>query len=83
MTVSVGVRAPSARRDGAVVIQCGGGPEVALSAYEARELQRRILSAAIDLERGGREVTARAKTAEQRQLRRSSVVDEQLREREA
>lgn len=55
MSVEVSVRKPTARRDGAVLI---AGEEI--SAYEARELSRRILSAAIAVERGERTVRVRS-----------------------
>jgi len=55
MSVEVSVRKPTARRDGAVLV---AGEEMA--AVEARELSRRILSAAIAVERGERSVRARS-----------------------
>lgn len=59
VSVEVSVRKPTPRRDGAVLV---AGEE--MSAYEARELSRRILSAAIAVERGERSVRARASSTQ-------------------
>lgn len=82
MTFQVSTRASTPRQEGVVVLTPPKGSAVALSAVEARALQSQILMAVIGLERGDRATRARAKTAEQRKLRRAATVDEQLRERE-
>lgn len=82
--IQVTVCRPRRGSAGHIRIQIDEAVTVALTADEARELQRGILSAAIELEHAqrakGREARHRAAVKE---LRRSSAVDEELRERDA
>jgi len=82
MTFQVTARAPSARSEGAVLITPPKGPAVALSTDEARDLQRRVLSAVVDVEHGRRATTARRKASTQREIRRAAAIDEKMRERD-
>jgi hypothetical protein len=82
MTLSVTVRAATERQACRVVLTPRKGAAIDVSADEARELQRQILSAAIACERGAQRVVATKKAREQRELRRAAAVDQQLRERE-
>jgi hypothetical protein len=77
--LQVTARAASARQDAVVVVTPQKGSAVALSADEARDVSRRLLSAAIEVERGERASAAKSKA---REIRRAAAVDEQLRERE-
>ena len=65
-----------------MVITPPGGAPVALTAAQAREVQRAILSAVVTVERDGRAVVAKTKAAEARKLRRAADVDEALRNRD-
>ncbi|WZH38754.1 MAG: hypothetical protein PIR02_08785 [Microbacterium enclense] len=81
-TFQVTSRASTARQDGAVIVTPPDGAPVALTAAQARELQRAILSAVVTIERDVRAVVAKTKAAEARKLRRAADVDETLRERD-
>lgn len=83
MSVQVTVQRPAKRAEGRVLIQVDDGSTVALTAAEARELQRGILNAAIEVEHAQRTRRRGEKhRAVVRELRRSSAVDEALRDRE-
>ncbi|GLJ79021.1 hypothetical protein [Microbacterium imperiale] len=77
-TISVSTVLPTARREGVVVLGVGG-QTLELPSSEAFDLQRRILSATIAVQRAGVQVEATRKAKEQRELRRAASVDEALR----
>lgn len=81
VAISVSTLLPSSRREGVVVLIVAG-QKLDLSPSEAFDLQRRILSATIAVQRAGVQVEATRKAKVQRELRRAAGVDEQLRERE-
>lgn len=80
-TVSVSTALPTSRREGVVVLGVAG-QTLELSSSQAFDLQRRILSATIAVQRAGVQVEATRKAKEQRELRRAASVDDDLLERE-
>ena len=83
MSVTVTVKRPQKGKSGQVLIEFTEGVYGAYSADEARELARGITSAAIDLEHAERALVRTVKhRAALKELRRSSAVDEALRDRE-
>lgn len=83
MSVQVAVQRPQKGAEGRVLIQPSEGVYVALTADQARELGRGIISAAIDLEHAQRSQKRTEKHREAiRELKRSAAVDDELRERD-
>lgn len=80
-TISVSTVLPTPRREGVVVLGVAG-QTLELSASAAFDLQRRILSATIAVQRAGIQVEATRKAKVQRELRRAPSVDEALRDRD-
>ncbi|MBB3158301.1 hypothetical protein FHS07_001997 [Microbacterium proteolyticum] len=77
----VEVREPTARRAGGVVVTIGG-VTMDLDVEAAFDLQRKILSAVVHLERAQRGIAAKSKVKTAREIRRATQVDETLRDRE-
>lgn len=81
MSATVETREPTSRTAGAVVVT----PPIVttdLDVGAAFDLQRRILSAVVHLERAQRGIAAKSKVRTAREIRRATQVDETLRDRE-
>lgn len=77
----VEVREPTEHKVGAVVVTIGG-VTIDLDIEAAFDLQRRIMSAVVQLERAQRGIAAKSKVRTVREIRRATQVDETLRDRE-